>query len=334
MAWAPAQNPGDTDPLISDAKRALGKFSYGKGLGTTDEYTVEFGVALQQWQINIHYQVAFKGRPGPDVNTSGVFDWAAKKQMRILPEDQIPAAKEKPWIIAVPGHMGAWDSGPAYLAAHQLEIEGRCRLQGVGYDNIALPFRNDTGFNELDRILREVVPPTAPFLITSHSQGGIVTSDYLEQVLLPGKASGKKPFVNFRGGVHWANPRRPRGVVAPWIVGDDRPSKDSEGLDPNCLAAAIPGMQEVSRRKDLYADKIPGEDAEYKEAVYLAVARNEWTGHNSMAEQIGELVTGFGKQVWPVFRAITGGVQFAVNMDPHNIFDLGPGIDHMRALLT
>ena len=326
MAWAPPQNVGDHDPLIPAAKRELRKFSYGKGLGDTDEYTPEFGVALRQWQANIHYQVVFKSRPGPDVNLTGIFDWAVKKQMRLLPEPVLP------WIVTVAGHLGPMDTGPAFLAARALEDQGLCRVQMVGYDNVSLPFNNRSGFDELNRIIHDVIPADAPFLITSHSQGCIVTSDYLEQVLLPGKARGEKPYTNFRGGVHWANPRRPMGVCAGWVA--DPPAADSEGLDPNCLQAKIDGVEEVARHKDLYAEKRRTQAAEYKEAIYLAAARGQWTGKNSLAEQIGELFTEFGHSVIDVFKAIADGVGFVANMDPHNSFDLQPGIEHMRRLLT
>lgn len=330
MAWRPAQQVGDTGTDIGKAKVVLRKFSYGKALtDTTDTYTAEFGVALRQWQANIHYQVVFKGRPGPDVNLVGVFDWAVKKQMGLLDE---PAGAVKPWIITVAGHLGAWDTGPAYLAARVLELEGLAQVQPVGYDNVALPFNNRSGANELHRIITEVVPAGAPTLITSHSQGGIITSDYLEQTLLPGKARGETPYTNFLGGVHWANPRRPMGVCASWVP--DPPAADTEGLDPNCLKAKIAGVEEVARHKDLYAEKKRGQAAEYKEAVYLAAARGQFFGKGSLAEQIGELVTEFGHSVFDVFSAIADGVGFAVNMDPHNIFDLRPGIDHMRTLIT
>ena len=323
--WQPAQQIGDRDPLIPAAKRELRKFSYGKNLGDTDTYTPEFGVALRQWQANIHYQVAFRGRPRPDVNLTGVFDWATKTQMRLL----YPPVK--PWIITVAGHLGGWNTGPAYLAARELELAKLVQVQPVGYDNVALPFRNQSGTDELHRIITQVVPTDAPFLITAHSQGCIVTSDYLEQVLLPGRARGEKPFTNFRGGVHWANPRRPRGVCAPWVA--DPPPPGSEGLDPDCLPGPIPGVAEVARAGDLYADKTPSQAAEYKEAVYLAAARGRWTGEASLAEQIGELFAEFGHSVVDVFTAIADGVRFVTNMDPHNVFDLGPGIDHMRRLL-
>lgn len=328
MAWAPPQKIGDRDSLIPAAKHHLARFSYGKSLGDSDEYTPEFGVALRQWQTNIHYQVVFNGRPAPDVNLLGVFDWAVKKQMGLLPT----TGPVLPWIITVAGHLGAMDSGPAYLSARALEVQGLCRVQMVGYDNVSLPFNNGSGFNELDRIVREVLPPGVLWLVASHSQGGIITSDYLERVVVPGKARGEQPFVNFRGGIHYANPRRPMSVVAPWVT--DPPPADTEGLDPDCLDEAVDGVAEVARNGDLYVVKRRDNAGEHKAAVYLAAARGRFTGKDSLVEQVGELVTNFGPEVWAVFQAITGGIQFAINMDPHNVFDLRPGIEHLRTRLA
>ncbi|OBK00051.1 hypothetical protein A5746_20960 [Mycolicibacterium conceptionense] len=327
MAWAPPQNIGDRDPLIPAAKRYLARFSYGQYLGDSDEYTAEFGVALRQWQNNIHYQVAFKGRPGPDVNQLGVFDWAVKKQMGLLPITE-PIL---PWIITVAGHLGPMDTGPAYLSARDLELRGLARVQMVGYDNSRLPFNNDSGFNELHRIVTQVLPQNVPWALASHSQGGIITSDYLEQVVIPGKSKGIAPFVNFRGGLHYANPRRPFGVVAPWVT--DPPPANTEGLDPDCLDAKIDGVEEVSRNGDLYTVKRRDNAGEDKAAVYLAAARGRFFGKDSLAEQIGELVLNFGPEVWALFQAITGGIQFLINMDPHNVFDLRPGIGHLESIL-
>lgn len=329
MAWAPAQNPGDADALIPNAKQALAKFSYGKGLGTTTEYTVEFGVALRQFQANVHQLVTFGRRPGPDVNVIGVFDWATKKQLGLLAE---PAAAVKPWIVTVAGHLGAWDSGPAYLCARWLEERGLVQVQPAGYDNVSIPFQSHTGYAELHRIITEVVPHDAPLAIASHSQGAIITSDYIEKVVLPGKARGEKPFVNFKGGLHFGNPRAPMGVVAPWVA--NPPEADAEGLDPDCLDAAIPGMAEVRQHGDLYSDKRRTQASEYGQAVYLAVAKSQFFGKDSLAEQIGELVTNFGPEVWAMFSEIAAGVTFAVNMDAHNVFDLGPCITHLRTILS
>ena len=327
MTWAPPSRPGDTDSYIPAAKRELNKFSYGKNLGETDEYTVEFGVALRQWQVNIHYQVAFKGRPGPDVNLNGVFDWAVKKQMGLL---EPPPAKALPWIITVSGHMGAWDNGPAYWSALPLQLQGKVVVQGVGYDTTSIPFNNTSGFNEIDRIVHEVKPRDVPWAVGSHSQGALILSDYLEQRVL--QNPNDPAFKNFRGGVQFGNPRRPMGVVAPWI--SDKPDFDSEGLDPHCLTAKIPGVEEVARKGDLYADKKRSNAGEMKQAIYLAVARGKLFGKDSLAEQMGELFLNFGPEVWAVFSAIVDGISFAVNMDPHNIFDLAPATEHFRAILN
>lgn len=327
MAWSPASDVGERDALIPAAKNVLRKFSYGKGLGDTDAYTAEFGVALRQWQVNVNYQILFKGRPGPGVNTDGVFDWAVKKQFGILPEDQAPEAK--PWVITVAGHMGAWDTGPAYLTA--MALGHAVRVQGVGYNNTALPFDNQSGYAELNRIVMEWLPRDVPWAIASHSQGCIVTSDYLERVVLPGKARGEAPYVNFRGGVHFANPRRPYGVSAPWVA--DPPDIDTEGLDPVCLTAEIPGMAEVARHGDLYAEKRRDEAGEHKSAVYLAAARGRFTGKDSLAEQIGEIVTDIGPEMFAVFQAITGGIQFLFDMSSHDVFDLGPCVNHLKSVL-
>lgn len=327
MAWAPPQQPGDRHPKIPAAKKALAKFSYGKGLDTTDEYTVAFGIALRQWQVNIHYQVIFKGRPGPDVNMLGVFDWAVQQQMGLL---DTPAAQVKPWIITVGGHLGTWDTGPAYWSALPLQQQGKAIVQGVGYDAAKIPFNNTSGFNELDRIVHHVKPPNVPWTIGSHSQGSIITSDYLELKVLPNQ--GDPAYANFKGGVHFGNPRRPKGVVAPWIT--DPPPPGSEGLADNCLPSKLPGVEEVSRKGDLYADKTPGPAAEHKTSIYRLIAHGSvFGGEDSLFEQLIEIGTNPAGELWPLFQAITGGIQFLINMDPHNIFDLRPATDHLARVL-
>ncbi len=320
--WAPSSKPGDRDPLIPRAKKELNKFSYGKNLGETDEYTVEFGIALRQWQTNIHYQIAFKGRPGPDVNILGVFDWAVKKQMQLLDEPV------KPWIITVGGHLSTWDSGPAYLSA--LALQNKAVIQGVGYDAVKIPFNNASGFNELKRIVCDVKPKGVPWAIGSHSQGSIITSDFLEQEVLPNQS--RPEYSNFRGGVHFGNPRRPMGVVAPWVK--DPPDPKSEGLAPNCLKQKLPGVEEVSRRGDLYAEKVPGEAAEHKMSIYRLVAEGKLFGTDTLTEQLLEIALDPVGELWPLFQALTGGIQFLIDMSPHDIFDLAPVTEHFARIIA
>lgn len=328
MAWAPAQRPGDRHANIPAAKRVLGKFSYGKNLDDTDEYTVEFGVALIQWQVNIHYQVVFKGRPGPDVTTAGVFDWATQKQMGLLDP---PPAQQKPWIITIAGHMGAWDNGPAYWSALPLHEQGRAVVQGVGYDAHSIPFNNKDGFRELNRILYDVKPDHVPYAIMAHSQGAIIACDYIEQVIL--QRPDDPSLKNFRGGVMFGNPRRPMGVVAPWIA--DPPPATNSGIAPDYLPRKLPGVEEASRKGDLYADSAPGPAAEYRVAIYRIIAKGEFFGgKDSIAEQLLELGINPLSELWPVVQAIIGAIGGAINMDAHNFFDLTPPRDHVARILS
>ena len=327
MAWLPPQKPGDVGILIPTAKKYLDRFSYGHNLGDSDEYTIEFGVALRQWQVNIHYQVAFKGRPGPDVNLLGIFDWNVKKQMGLL---EVAGAPVLPWIITVGGHMGAWDLGPAYWSALPLQQRGLAVVQGVGYDAASLPFNNASGYAELSRIVHEVKPAGVPWAIASHSQGAIITSDFLENVVVGNQAV--PALSNFRGGVHYGNPRRPRGVVAPWV--HDPPPAGTEGLAHNVLPAQLPGVEEVARAGDLYADKLPGEASEWKTSIYqLIVDLRIFGGIDTLGEQLVELLTDPMGEGWAMFQAITGGLQFAFDMSPHDNYDLGGATRYLETIL-
>ena len=327
MAWAPPQTVGDRDTLIPAAKKYLSKFSYGRGLGDTDVYTIEFGVALREWQNRIHYQVAFKGRPGPDVNVLGVYDWACKKQMGLL---EVAGAPRLPWIITVGGHLSTWDTGPAYWAALPLQQQGKAVVQGVGYDAARIPFNNQSGLDELNRIVHHVKPAGVPWCIASHSQGAIITSDYLQHNVIDHQ--GVAAYSNFRGGVQFGNPRRPMGVVAPWV--HDPPDADAEGLAHNCLTGKLPGVEEVSRAGDLYADKKRNAAGEHKTSIYRLIAHGDLFGKDSLTEQLMEIAVDMQGEVWPLFQAITGGIQFAINMDPHNIFDLGHATRHLENVLA
>lgn len=327
MAFVPAQKPGDHHPKIPAAKKFLSRYSYGKDLGVTDEYTVAFGIALMIWQPKINAEID-KGRSGPRVNMLGVFDWAVQKQMGLL--EPAPPDPNRPWIITVGGHLGTWDTGPAYWCAQPLEQQGKVRVQGVGYDAASIPFNNKSGYNELDRIVTQIKPDNVPWAVGSHSQGAIIVSDYLEQKVLPNQSDPS--FANFRGGVQFGNPRRPMGVTASWIA--DPPPAGSEGLSGNCLRAKLPGVEECSRKGDLYSDKTPGPAAEYKTAIYQLIAEAKVFGVDSLFEQLLELGVSPFTEMWPVVQALIGAIGFGINMDPHNVFDLWPAQQHFARILA
>lgn len=85
QTWQAASTEGDTDADIPAAKQKLAGNSYGKAIGTdrSPVYTEAFGAALRRYGINVHAEVLRGIREAPDVNASGVFDWAIKKQMKI-----------------------------------------------------------------------------------------------------------------------------------------------------------------------------------------------------------------------------------------------------------
>jgi hypothetical protein len=323
MAWAPPSKPGDRDPAIAAAKAKLAAYSYGKGLDRSDTYTVEFAVALIEYQTRRNLQI-LKGQVTgmPGMNTQGILDWATKKNLGVLPEQLVPQPVTKPVVFTIAGHLGGLFDGPAYFTARDLEVKGRVRVQPIGYDNVAKPFNIVSGIAELERQVN-MLPPGTPYAVLAHSEGSIVFCDWWER-------NPHRP--GFVGGINFGNPRRPRGVAAPWIT--DPPPPDTEGLDPVCLRAPIPGVAEASRDGDMYATKRPGRAADYMSAVYQAVARGQFTGRHSLAEQIGVLASRFGAvEVLAVYQAIASGVKGVINLREHNEFDLRPCIEYTARIL-
>jgi hypothetical protein len=331
MTWQPPQNIGDRNPAIVDAKRALRKYSYGKVLDDTDVYTAEFGVALRQFQSNVHTLVTSGRRPQPDVNLNGVFDWATKRQLGLI---AAPSEVGKPVIFTVEGHLSDMLVGPCYFTARALEERGLVRVQPVGYDNTSLPFRSQTGVAELARLVNDpvVLPPGTRWMTLGFSQGAIVTSTFYLDHIRPNIA--KAPFTLWRGGINFGNPYREQNVCAPWVP--DPPPSGTEGISPRRIDGTPPELMEHSRKGDMYAQvKHDAQATEHMRSIYLAAAEGKFiSGADNLAEQIGEIVTGGGKELWAVFTAIANGVRFLGSMGPHGQYDLGPCIDFCRQRLA
>lgn len=97
--WAPPSKVGDRHPDIIKAKDVLDNYSYGAEVkaekppaGYTDEYTSAFGAALIVYagKVNSDIRAGRNNRKAPLVNTDGVFDWAMKIQMEIIPRAGTP----------------------------------------------------------------------------------------------------------------------------------------------------------------------------------------------------------------------------------------------------
>lgn len=326
MAWAPPSQPGDRHPRIPGAKRFLARYSYGKGLGDTDEYTIEFGIALRTWAPRFNAEID-KGRAGPRVPTDGSFNWAVQRQMGL---DTPPAAPLLPLVLTGMGHLGNMTAGPDYHAARGLELAGKVQIQMVGgFNNSSLPFKLGEQRAEIHRLLHEPQLRIAerPWAISAHSRGALAFCQYWEQ-----RDPTDPIWRTFKGGLLFGNPKRPAGTVAPWVV--DKPDRDTEGLAPDCLTEPIPGVAEVSRKDDLYADKKIGAKAsELKVSIYQLIAYGKLFGRDSITEELLSLATQFGQVVWSLFAALSDGIQFVFNMDPHNIFEMAPAERHLAAVL-
>lgn len=334
MTWKSPSIPGDVDPSIAEAKRKLRGYSYGKDLDITSIYTVEFGVALVQFQVNRNSQIAkglVTGKPGMAID--GVLDWRVKKNLEIYPYDKKQTPKPVPVVVTVQGHMGGMFDGPQYFAARALEDPvRRVDVQPVFYDNTRKPFNNEDGISKLDAIVndRNEIPLNTPWAVSAHSQGSVIFCDWWERICQPNLH--RWPYSHFRGGINFGNPRRPRNIVVPWI--SDPPPRGSEGLDPDCLEAPIPGVIEVARDGDLYANKTPGRAADYKEAVYMAVCRGRFFGSDTLGAELGRLATQFGPmEIFAVFQAIISGVSGVATLREHGEFDLRPCVDHLARIL-
>lgn len=330
MAWAPPSKPGDTDPAVAAAKKKLRGYSYGRALDESPVYTVEFGVALIQFKVNRNAQI-LKGtvRDMPGMTVDGELDWAAKKNLGIL-----PSPPKRKVVLTIQGHMGGLFDGPAYFTARELEKRGLVDVQPVWYDNTRKPFNNAHGVSQADAIANNPgeIPVGVDWAVLAHSQGSIVFCDWWEQRIKPNR--NRWPYSHFRGGINFGNPRRPLNTVAPWVA--DPPKAGTEGLDPDCLDEPIPGVAEVSRDGDLYTNKRRGTlSSEYTQAVYLAVARGKFFGRDTLAEEIGELAMRSGNplEIFAVFQAIVTGVSGVINLREHGEFDLRPCIDHTARIL-
>lgn len=335
MAWRAPQEPGDSDPSVAAAKAKLRRYSYGKGLDDSPVYTVEFGVALLLFKTNRNEQILrgdVRGMPGMALN--GVLDWAAKKNLEILPTNASPAPTIVPVVFTIQGHMGGMFDGPQYFTARALEDPvRRIDVQPVWYDNTRKPFNMADCVRRADALANDPreLPPGTNWGVTAHSQGSVGFCDWWEQIIEPNR--NRWPYSHFKGGINFGNPRRPRGVVDPSIP--DPPPPGTEGLDPNPLREAIPGVAEYSRDGDLYANKKPGPAADYKEAVYMAVCRGKLFGADTLGAEIGRLATAFGNpiEVFYVFQAIVSGVSGLITLREHGEFDLRPAVAHLASVL-
>ena len=142
MAWAPPQNVGDVDATISDAKKYLRRFSYGKLLDDTDTYTVEFAKVLKEFAARRNEQIRLKvvGFAGdPYVNDKGIYDWAMKVAVGVIARPKPPAQPPTPrewrpiFLFSAPG------SGANNMVGPSNDVGVRCQDE-LGINHVRLEF--------------------------------------------------------------------------------------------------------------------------------------------------------------------------------------------------
>lgn len=332
MTWQPPQNIGDNDSSVSAAKKVLRKYSYGIGLGDSRSYTDEFRVALIRFQQNVNALIDAGKRATPRVNTHGVLDWATKVQLGLIERavSTSPPQRAKPVLFTVEGHMSSMWVGPAAELGRVLEAEGLVRWQPTGYNNTKLPFDNDSGVNELARLLGDEVllPRGTRWGTAIFSQGAIVGSQLMMRHVFPAYGKLHWRLKDWAGTVSFGSPYRERDVVAEWVA--DPPRAGTQGISDERMAQTPSRWKEVARRGDLYTENEVSDAGEHKTAIYKAV-QNQWSGGpDSLLMQLIEIGQRPTVETIAVVQAIVSGVMFLGNMSPHGGYDLAPCLAFLR----
>lgn len=241
----------------------------------------------------------------------------------------------KPVVFTVEGHLANMFAGPCAFTAKALEDQGVCRWQPVGYDNVSLPFKNQSGIDELTRLLSDttLLPPGTPWGLIIFSQGGIVGCEVFLRHIRPEGGKLHWRLKDLKGVIAFGNPYREKNVIAPWVP--DPPKANTQGIADIQLTNTPEYWREVSRTGDLYAENPDNEVGLNCTAIYKIVSQSSWSGGPAgMLQRVIDLLGNPFDGFIDIAMAIIRGVMFVGNMGPHGIYDLGPCIDFMRNRLT
>lgn len=253
-----------------------------------------------------------------------------------------------PIMFTVEGHASDMFFGPVADTATQLENEGHCHHQPIGYNNGAIPFDNRSGENELARLVGATrmdngvpFPVGTKWVLGIFSQGAIIGFDFFADYLAPGKPlAWRTP--DLLGVLAYGNPCRQTDSIAPWAV-DLITKPGTHGLDPY-HRFGLPGFpakpdnwMDVYREGDIFAENGDDEGSQYKAAVYQAVARGDFLSDPfSLAFKICQMFGTPIPEVLGMINAIISGVVFLGDQpNPHySPYDITGGLNWVRNLLT
>jgi hypothetical protein len=255
-------------------------------------------------------------------------------------------AANLPIMFSVEGHQSNMFFGPVADTATQLEGEGICHHQPIGYNNGAIPFDNNSGIKELARLVGAMVmdngvpfPAGTPWSMGIYSQGAIVGSYFYFDYLAPGKPLNWR-LKDLRGVLTYGNPCRQTDSIAPWATGWIKKT-GTHGLDP-IRRFGLPGYpakpdnwMDVYREGDIFAENTDDKAGEAKAAVYEAVMGKVIGNPFTLAAQIADVFRVPFAEVLGIIKAIISGAVFLGQQpNPHySPYPIEGGKDWMRSVL-
>ena len=246
----------------------------------------------------------------------------------------------KPIIFTVEGHMSSMFVGPAYFTAKALEEQGLVHVQPIGYVNTALPFRSQTGVDELVRLLDAPVldngipfPDGTPWGLCGFSEGSIVTGRTFMEHIRPANGRVHRRLKDLKRAIAFGDPLRAKDHCAPWVP--DPPKRGTQGIADKRLEDPPDFWVSHSRTGDLYSENPDNEVGRDRTAIYKIVAESSWSGGESgMWQRVLDLAKNPADGLVDIAFAIAGGVKFVANMSPHGAYDLAPCVDWMRGVVA
>lgn len=324
---------GDSSDEIRKIKAFMRrKFSYARALADTPDYDQPMVDAVVEMQIR--YSQAGQLAAGKYI--IGVINLETKYAMGYIPRPQKP----KPIIITVEGHMSNMFVGPCAFVASTLQDQGLCHWQPVGYNNTALPFDNQSGVDEVARLLNSdrigpnnawPFPDDLPWFLLGFSQGAIVTGKvwlHLLRNAAPGSRLAARRD-HLRRAISFGDPYREKNVIAEWVP--DPPKPGTQGISDERMTNTPPWWKVHSRHGDLYSENPDDEVGLDRTSIYKIAAENSWFGGPaSILARLGDLAIDPVDGTYDIALAIIGGILFLGNMTPHGGYDLNPCVDYIR----
>ena len=326
---------GDVSPEIPKVKTLL-KRKFAPARETLDDgdlFTPELTAEVKRVQ-DVYRR---EGKPGAPHYISGVVNLEFKYDVGLLTRPEKP----RPIIFTVEGHMSVPWVGPCAYIASTLEQQGVCWWQPVGYDTTSLPFNNNSGRNELRRLMSATTlygpngeprpnPPGNPNGLMGFSQGSIIANGVFLDDIRPENGSLHWRLDSLTRAIAFGDPYREKDADAGWWP--DPPKPGTQGISDRRMTDTPYWWKSANRTGDLYTENPDNEAGLYRTAIYRIAAENSWAGGpTAILSRVLDLLTP-ADDLLPLTQAILGGVLFLGNMTPHGGYDLSAPLEYMRGV--